>query len=220
MCGRYTITETPQKLAERFRADLFEGTFPPHYNAAPTQLLPVIIQDDAGTRRVVLMRWGLIPSWADDAAIGNRMINARAETLSSKPSFREAFKKRRCLVPADGFYEWQKLKGRKTPVRVTPQARRIFAFAGLWERWKGPDGDEVLSFTIVTTEANVSVRPLHDRMPLVIEKEREDRWLDPKTPIAELNAMLQRPVAEPLDLRNASPRVNSPSNDDPSLLEP
>ncbi len=217
MCGRYTITESPNELAARFRAALGGVGFVPRYNAAPTQMLPVVIDEDG--RRLALMRWGLIPSWAKDESIGNRLINARADSVTSKPSFRNSFKRRRCLVPADGFYEWLKEGKAKSPVRVTPQQGGIVAFAGLWDRWKSEDGREVLSFTIITTEANEQARRVHDRMPLMLPRDREDAWLDPGADATDLQSILGTPVQAQLQLTPVSTRVNSPKNDDASLIE-
>ncbi len=210
MCGRYTITKTPQQLAERFRLELLEAVYTPRYNAAPTQLLPVIVQGEDGKRRLVLMRWGLIPSWATDPAIGNRMINARAETLSTKPSFKEALQRRRCLIPADGFYEWRREGKNKMPMRMVTKAVDVFAFAGLWDRWKAPDGEEILSFTIITTEANAHVKHVHDRMPLVLAPEQEEVWLDARTSSHAIQAILQQPVSTFLKTSTVTSRVQSP----------
>jgi putative SOS response-associated peptidase YedK len=251
MCGRYTITDSPRQLAERFRASLPGMDFGPRYNAAPTQLLPVVIE--LGGRRIELMRWGLIPSWAKDAAIGNRLINARAETVAGKPSFRSAFKSRRCLVPADGFYEWLKAPGGKRPMRVMARGGRVFAIAGLWERWGGPRDDtkstqstgaadepvaagakravdlpgaaepaagEVHSFTIITVDAVLSIRDIHDRMPLILTPAQEEIWLDPKAEPEALSAVLAGCIAEPPTAYEVSSRVNSPRNDDAGLIEP
>lgn len=216
MCGRYTITESPDELAARFRAALAGVGFAPRYNAAPTQMLPVVIDEDG--RRLALMRWGLIPSWAKDESIGNRLINARAEGVASKPSFRSSFKRRRCLVPADGFYEWHKEGKTKTPIRVTPAKGGVVAFAGLWDRWKDAEGRDVNSFTIITTDANEQARKVHDRMPLILPGEREDDWLDPDADAKALQEILAAPVAARLAMTPVSTRVNSPRNDDPSLI--
>jgi putative SOS response-associated peptidase YedK len=217
MCGRYTITESPNELAARFRAALAGVGFAPRYNAAPTQVLPVVVDEDG--RRLALMRWGLIPSWAKDESIGNRLINARADSVASKPSFRTAFKHRRCLVPADGFYEWLKEGKTKTPIRVTPEQGGVIAFAGLWDRWKDAEGRDVLSFTIITTDANDQTRKVHDRMPLMLPRNREDDWLDPKADATTLQRILESPVDTRLTLEPVSTRVNSPRNDDPSLIQ-
>lgn len=218
MCGRYTITESPRQLAIRFQAELDErlGELPPRYNVAPTQVLPIVRIEDG--RRLTPMRWGLVPSWADDPAIGNRLINARGETLATKASFRTAFRKRRCLVPADGFYEWLKSPGGKTPIRIAPADGGLFAFAGLWERWADPAGDELLTFTIVTTDANEMLKPIHDRMPVILDRAAEGRWLDPDLDPGKLQDLIRPAPPERLIAYPVSKRVNSPRNDDPSLI--
>ncbi|MCK6484322.1 MAG: SOS response-associated peptidase [Phycisphaerae bacterium] len=220
MCGRYTITESPRQLAIRFQAELDErlADLPPRYNVAPTQIVPIVRFDDG--RRVTPMRWGLVPAWADDPAIGNRLINARGETLASKASFRTAFRKRRCLVPADGFYEWPKSPRGKTPMRIALADGGVFAFAGLWERWTGPAGDELLTFTIVTTDANEKLKPIHDRMPVILEPASEERWLDPQIDPAKLKDLIRPAPPDRLVAYAVSKRVNSPKNDEPSLIRP
>lgn len=220
MCGRYTITESPRQLAERFRAKIPDFTFEPRYNAAPTQMLPVIVQDENGERRIVLMRWGLIPSWATDPAIGSKMINARAETVLEKASFRNAVKSRRCIVPADGFYEWQKKPPGKTPLRITPEPPRIAGFAGLWESWTNAAGEEILTFTIITTAASEQIKSIYGRMPLILMPEEEGRWLDAKTPPDAIKEILDRPVTERIVAHEVASRVNSANHDDPHLVNP
>ena len=179
MCGRYTLTTDLKQVAKRFDAAADEiPSVAPRYNIAPTQ--NVIAVSDDGKRTIKQMRWGLIPSWAKDSAIGNRMINARAETLAEKPAFRSALKKRRCIIPADGFFEWKKLGKLKQPFRIVLKNREPFGFAGLWEHWKSPDGEEILSCTIITTEANELLKAVHERMPVILDREAEAVWLDPK----------------------------------------
>lgn len=222
MCGRYTITVLARQLMQRFRAEMFEEVIDalsrPRYNAAPTQRLPVITSEPL--RRLDALRWGLIPSWSKDAQIGNRLINARIETLAEKPSFRNALKKRRCLVPADGYYEWKKTPRGKQPMRITPAEGGVVAFAGLWETWKPPDGEPIRSFTIVTTAAAESVREIHDRMPVILDAAMEDRWLDPAEDPPKLLPDILASVVTEFDARPVSRRVNSPSNDDPDVLRP
>jgi len=161
MCGRFTLTTTLGTIATRFGVSPFpeEVGHIPRYNIAPTQT--VIVVNDDGTRHLMQMRWGLIPSWAKDPAIGNRMINARAETVATKPAFRAALRKRRCLIPADGFYEWQPVGRRKQPVYIALKTRAPFGFAGLWESWVSPEGEESRSCTIITSEANEPLKPIH-----------------------------------------------------------
>ncbi len=217
MCGRFSVFADPERLAERFEAELPADGLRPRYNAAPTQHLPVILNEDG--RKIELLRWGLVPFWAKDPAIGNRLINARGETVAEKPSFRAAFKRRRCLVLADGFYEWQKRPGRKQPMRISLQSGDPFAFAGLWETWTQPDDQLLRTFTIITTAPNELVAPVHNRMPVILRQEHEDLWLD-NAAHPELLLDLLRPY--PADLMSAYPvshRVNSPANDDPSIVE-
>jgi putative SOS response-associated peptidase YedK len=219
MCGRYSLSATPETIAEIFGVQHVTEVAR-RYNIAPTQLVPVV-RPDAGSsdRRIDLLKWGLVPSWSEDPSIGSRMINARAETVADKPSFRSAFKSRRCLVPADGFYEWRKTAGRKIPYLIRRESGEPFAFAGLWERWNGP-ASEIESFTIVTTEANEFIRPIHDRMPVIVDTDAYDAWLDPKTPSQVLRALLKPEAEGRLVAFPVSTRVNSPSVDEPSLQEP
>src|SRR5262245_7474343 len=179
MCGRFTLTAPRQALKNLF--PLFDfPEVPPNYNVAPTQaVLAVRVPHGQDKPAPALLKWGLVPGWADDPAIGNRMINARAETAADKPSFRAAFRKRRCLVLADGFYEWQKVGGKKQPYLIRLRGGEPFAFAGLWEHWER-DGRAVESCTILTTDANGLVKPLHDRMPVILAPQDFALWLDPK----------------------------------------
>src|SRR5262245_15903963 len=180
MCGRYTIATPPDQLAERFDATLPAEMLQPRYNAAPTQLLPVLLNEDDPERHIQVLRWGLIPHWAKSANVDYRMINARAESLEEKPTFRTALQKRRCLVLADSFYEWQKTPdGKKIPMRIMLKSDEPFAFAGLWESWKDREsGESIRSFTIITTEANELVTPIHNRMPVILPRENENAWID------------------------------------------
>lgn len=215
MCGRYSQTLSAAELARRFSADApRELELKPRWNLAPSQQAPVIF-DDAGSRRLSMMRWGLVPSWAKDEKIGYKMINARAETAAEKPSFRKAFRTMRCLVPACSFFEWKADAATKAklPVRIHRRDGAPFAMAGLWERWKAPDGRELLSFTILTTAANAAIAPLHDRMPVILEPEDEGRWLAQATIPAALGA-------EKIAHHPVSALVNSPKNDVPACLEP
>ncbi|MGD0060526.1 MAG: SOS response-associated peptidase [Verrucomicrobiia bacterium] len=221
MCGRYTLTADLEKVADRFGAPLppASATYNPRFNIAPTQA--VIVVGDDGKRYMKEMLWGLIPSWAKDPGIGNRMINARAETLAEKPAFRAALKKRRCIIPADGFYEWQKLSGGKQPLRIVLKSREPFGFAGLWERWLSPEGEEVLSCTIVTTEANELLKPVHERMPVILTRDAETAWLDPKTQDPEkLLPLLRQYPSDEMEFYPVSREVNSPAVDKPSNIQP
>lgn len=240
MCGRYSLTDLGEVLLRLFELPNLPAGHRPRYNIAPTQNVTAIIARD-GERRAGELRWGLIPSWAKDARIGNRMINARAETLAEKPSFRTALRRRRCLIPADGFYEWQMRNGRKQPVRFVAADDGVFAFAGLWESWRpgagantegaatgGAAGSEtadseqvIYSCTIVTTEANDFVRPVHHRMPVIIPRDAYDLWLDPKVQDPEAVLPLLTSAAEDaLRVYDVSTLVNAPRNDLPGCIEP
>ena len=177
MCGRYNIITDAQALVDYFDV-LNEIDFSPRYNIAPSQDVPVVRQQDAG-RELALLHWGLIPFWAKDEKLKYSMINARADTVHEKPAYREAFKKRRCLIPASGFYEWRKEKGRKQPYNIRLKDTDIFAFAGLWEHWEGPEGEVIDSCSIIVTEANKLIEPIHDRMPVILSTKGYDTWLDP-----------------------------------------
>lgn len=229
MCGRFTLT-SPDDVIE----DLFDVALPhklaPRYNIAPTQ--PVLVIRSGGRREPVReaahLRWGLIPSWAKDPAIGNKMINARAETALEKPSFRTAMRRRRLIVVADAFYEWRKHdagggKSAKTPYRIFPTHAPLFAFAGLGERWQGPDGEEIESCSILTVAANDTMAPVHHRMPAILRAEEFEPWLDHSDdgPYAAKRAadLLVPWEGKPLDMHPVSRHVNSPRNDDPACVE-
>jgi putative SOS response-associated peptidase YedK len=220
MCGRYTLATDLKQVAKRFDASADEiPAISPRYNIAPTQ--KVIVVSDEGKRTIKQMRWGLIPSWAKDPAIGNRMINARAETLAEKPAFRAALKKRRCIIPADGFFEWKKLGKVKQPVHIVLKSREPFGFAGLWEHWKSPDGEEILSCTIITTEANELLKAVHERMPVILTLEAEAVWLDPKIQEPEkLLPLLKQFPSDKMEFYPVSKEVNSPTFDKPSNILP
>ncbi len=223
MCGRYSHLFTWKQLHRLMELTTWpEDDLAPRYNVAPTQHAPVVRVGMDGRGEGVVMRWGLIPSWADDPSIGNRLINARGETVDSKPSFRSAMRHRRCLVPASGFYEWQKLAGGKgkQPYYFRPRGAEIFTFAGLWERWQPSDGDAIESFTIITTEANELVRPIHDRMPVILSPEAWSAWLDASTEKDHLMGLLRPCDPSALEAVAVGTRVNSPAHDDPGCLEP
>lgn len=217
MCGRYTLTSGGEAVAQQFQ--LAETPqLAPRYNIAPTQPVAVV-RGPAGGRELALLRWGLIPSWAKDLSVGARMINARAETAADKPAFRSAMRQRRCLILADGFYEWQALPGGKQPFYFQLAERGPFALAGLWEQWRGPDGAPVQSCTILTTEANDLLRPLHDRMPVILRPADYHTWLDPKLQDpGALQALLAAYPAELMTARPVSKAVNKVGNDGPELI--
>jgi putative SOS response-associated peptidase YedK len=220
MCGRYTLTVDAVVLAELFDLEPLTD-HEPRYNIAPTQRLPIVRAGRDGVRRWSTARWGLIPAWAKDEAIGSRLINARAETAADKPSFRSAYRQRRCLVPADGFFEWAETPSGKQPHHIRYADRRPFAFAGLWERWAPAGGTEAVeSFTILTTEANELIRKLHHRMPVLVAPARFGDWIGagPLKPDAA-EAVLSPFPAEGMEVVAVSRRVNSPKHDDPGCLD-
>jgi putative SOS response-associated peptidase YedK len=219
MCGRYTLKTPVEKLAEEFGFDASSVELPPNYNVAPTQEVAAVLAEN-GHRRLELLRWGLIPSWADDPGIGSRMINARSETAPEKPSFRRAFRERRCLIPADGFYEWKRVNGGKQPFYIHMKEERPFAFAGLWESWKEDGGPEVRSCAILTTRPNALAREIHDRMPVILPAGSYAAWLDPEAEKEELVALLAPYPEDEMEAYPVSRFVNSPQNNDPRCVEP
>ena len=220
MCGRFTQAAPNETVAELFQLPSVPA-LAPRYNIAPTQDVAAVRAGVAGGRELVALRWGLLPSWASERSVAARMINARAETLADKPAFRAAFRSRRCLVVADGFYEWQRLGGRKQPHFVGFGDGRPFGLAGLWERWTGEEGGPVESCTIVTTAANEVVAPLHDRMPVILEPGEFALWLDPEVRNPEALRPLLRPhAAGAMCAYPVSPLVNDPARDLPACREP
>jgi len=214
MCGRFTLTVTPNQLQQAFPGLAVPAQMTPRFNIAPTQPIAVVPND--GRNAVDFFVWGLIPSWAKDPSIGNNLINARAETLAEKPSFRTAYKRRRCLILADGFFEWKKIPGQrgKTPHYITLKDRQPFAMAGLWEQWFSPDGSEIKSATIITTEPNALMAQLHNRMPVILHPDDYARWLDPAERGAEdLQKLLVPFPAGAMSFYPVSTIVNSPAND-------
>lgn len=219
MCGRYVITSAPEAIRALFRY-AEQPNFPARYNIAPTQPVP-IVRFEQGVRSFALVRWGLIPSWVKDPQKFALLINARGETVLDKPAFRNAMRRRRCLFPADGFYEWQAGGVRKRPFFIRPRDGRPIAFAGLWETWMGPNGEEVDTACIVTTGANRLLAPIHDRMPAVIAPEAFDLWLDAANVDAETAAALIAPAPETLfEAYEISTAVNRTANDGPALILP
>ena len=218
MCGRYSLTADPGELALRFELDGDRLTFEPAYNVAPTQDVLTVVSGE--TRRSGFVRWGLIPHWAKSASTGSRMINARAETVGEKPAFRDALRRRRCLVLADGFYEWQRVGPVKRPMRVVMKSGEPFAFAGLWAVWRDPEGNTVPSCTIITTAANDLLRPIHDRMPVMLPREMEALWLDQSVddPVA-FDGVLSPYPAGAMDAYEVSALVNSTANGGPEIIE-
>jgi putative SOS response-associated peptidase YedK len=234
MCGRFTLTDPDQDLAVQFNLPEIPE-LKPRYNIAPTQpvaAVRVVTSAETGpARELALLHWGLIPFWAKDPKIGARMINARSETVAEKPAFRAAFRRRRCLVLADGFYEWKKIERGKQPFYIRLQDGRPFAFAGLWEHWKAPkdpadtsgagQGATVQSCTLLTTEPNDLIRPLHNRMPVILHPGNYDLWLDPEVEqIERLRPLLGAYPPEEMEAYPVSRFVNKPGNDDPRCIEP
>ena len=221
MCGRFTLSSAPELLARHF--DLEQPPdLAPRFNIAPTQDVATVRASEARAKRVLeLRRWGLIPRWAKDPSIGNRMINARAETIAEKPAVREAFRLRRCLVPADGFYEWASGSTARQPYHIRLVEGSPFAMAGLWERWSRPGGEAIESCTLLTTRASERISGLHDRMPVILEPESYDLWLDPTLGDAERLLPLLCPLSgERIAFHPVSRRVNDPRHDDPSCSAP
>lgn len=217
MCGRYTLKTPIEDLVERFGIEEYPSSLSYSYNIAPTQQVATVISED-GTRKLEMLHWGLVPSWADDPQIGNRMINARAETVAVKPSYRSAFKSRRCLILSDGFYEWQKTSTGKQPHYIHMVDGCPFAFAGLWESWK--NGREIRSCTIITTEANEVLADIHNRMPVILHPDDYGLWLDPDFDEKEpLTTLLKPYPAGEMEAYPVTRRVNSPSNDQPECIE-
>jgi len=220
MCGRFAFYTPAEAAAHLFGASA-EQELAPRYNIAPTQQAPVVRRHGDGARRLESLRWGLIPFWAKEPGIGNRMINARAETVAEKPAFRRAFRKQRCLVVADGFYEWQKTPGGKTPWFISLDAGRPFAMAGMWESWReSEDAAPLETCTIITTRPNAMMSALHNRMPAILEGAAVDRWLDPGSGPDELVGLLDPVADDTLRAIAVSRRVNSPANDDAGLIDP
>lgn len=194
MCGRYRIIKKAEEIEERFLAEIDKEFYQPNYNASPSQDLPVIV--NINPRAVNFFRWGLIPTWAKDPTIGSRLINARAETVAEKPSFKGSLKYWRCLVPADGFYEWKKVGTKKQPYLITLKDESLFSFAGLWAEWSAPDGSPIPTFTIITTAPNSLMEGIHDRMPVILTREDEKKWLSKDTAVPQALQLLKQYPAE------------------------
>ena len=221
MCGRFALTVDPADLQDAFPEYTFPAQAARRFNIAPTQ--PILALPNDGTSKADFFVWGLIPSWAKDPAIGNRLINARAETLAEKPAFRGAYKYRRCLIFADGFYEWQAQSSSKSkvPHLIRLKSGKPFAFAGLWEHWQSADGSEVKSATIITSAPNELMAPIHNRMPVILARDAYAQWFDPTPHFpVDLNSLLVPYPAEEMEAYPVSTLVNSPANDRPELVVP
>ncbi len=221
MCGRFSLTDIDD-IFSRFGVIISKDInekITPHYNIAPTQKIPVIYKDKNQENRIEFMRWGLVPYWTKDPKIGYKMINARAETLTQKPSFKHLLNSKRCLVPSSGFYEWKRIDKRKVPYYIGIKNTKIFSFAGLYDNWKDSDGNELKTFTIITTNSNDTLKPIHNRMPVILEQEFEEDWLDVKT--HDFDSLKQKLKPYPDDKMIAyvvSTEVNNPRNDNPELI--
>ena len=231
MCGRFSLSIPLERLREIFLSPGDPAPAlpaepvlrPPRYNICPTQHIPVIRREKGnGRRSLAFLHWGLVPSWARDRAIGARLINARAETVGEKPAFRAAFRRRRCLVPSDGFFEWKKRsRGGKTPWLIRFRDRRVFAFAGLWERWEGGEGPPLESCTILTTRPNPLVKKIHNRMPVILDEGNHDAWMDPEREKGEdIETFLEPYPDGAMTAFPVDPKVNLPGNDLPECIEP
>ena len=217
MCGRYTLAADPEELLETFDVPRLTFEYRPRYNVAPGQEAPVVAEDRRG-RRIGLLTWGLVPAWRDEP--GQGIVNARSESVGRKASFREAFARRRGLVPADGFYEWRREGDARIPYWFRPKAPGLLALAGIWERWSRPGQEPRHTFTVLTTDANEEVRAVHDRMPVLVPTESRDAWLSAATDPDVLADIMRPAPAGTLDAREVSRRVNRPTDDDPGLIEP
>jgi putative SOS response-associated peptidase YedK len=221
MCGRFTLTVDPAELSETFGNYAFPAQFAPRYNIAPTQ--PVLAIPNDAKNKADFFVWGLVPKWAKDPSIGNKLINARGETIAEKPSFRGGFKYKRCLILADGFYEWKAQPGSKikTPYFIHMKDKKTFAFAGLWDEWNSTDGGILRTCTIITTEPNELMSTLHNRMPVILNPKDYDLWLDaaPQTPEKLIHLIKPFP-ADSMSAHPVSTLVNKPANDRPELIAP
>lgn len=219
MCGRFTLFSSQQEIQDQYQVG-WDGEIRQRYNIAPTQSVLVVVQDESGERKAEWFRWGLIPFWAKEPSIGNRLINARGETVDQKPSFRHLLTRKRCLILTNGFFEWKKQGGRKQPYFIYRKDQKLFSFAGLWDYWQD-DQQAIYSCTIITTEANERIKPIHSRMPVLLEKEQEQLWLDPSLTDRDYIKSLLVPFdEEAIGVYPISTLVNSPRNDEPDLLKP
>jgi putative SOS response-associated peptidase YedK len=221
MCGRFNLFATADQIMAEFGLPDAPQPIAPRYNIAPTQPVAIVrTHPHRPQRELTYAHWGLIPSWARDIKMASRMINARSETAAEKPAYRAAFKRRRCLVPATGFYEWQKTSSGKQPIHFQVDDGGLFALAGLWEYWSGADGSEIESCTIMTTEPNELVRPIHNRMPVIVSPQDYELWLDPDAPLPAVQSILGPFSAELMTATPISTRVNSPRYDDATIIQP
>lgn len=221
MCGRFTLTASLEEVMERFdiQEEFSEDSFRPSYNIAPTDHVLAVV-NDGQHNRLGQLKWGLVPSWSKDEKSGSRMINARSESVAEKTSFKQAFQKRRCLVVADSFYEWKKTDDGKIPYRIKLNSGGLFAMAGIWERWNSPDGEALSTCSILTTDANDTMADIHDRMPVILEPEAEQIWMNPVIEdTAALQDLLKPYPDDQLEMYEVSTKVNSPKNNSPDLIQ-
>lgn len=221
MCGRFTLSQTAEAIYQTFHVNKIPD-LEPQYNIAPTQMVAAVLHNpETKQREFQKLRWGLIPSWAKDLGMGAKLINARAETAAEKPAFRSAFKHRRCLVVADGFYEWQTKEGKKQPFYFHLKEGKPFGFAGLWEQWRSPQGEEITSCTILTTKCNELLEPIHERMPVILQPQDYSLWLDPQVQTPEpLQQLLHPYPSEAMMAYPVSTVVNSPKHNSPDCIKP
>jgi len=220
MCGRFVLENTPEQLMRVYQLSS-PPDLSPRYNVAPSQQIAVVRQQNGGDRELVMMQWGLIPSWAKDSAIGYKMINARSETAHEKPSFKQALRSRRCIVPVSGFYEWEKKEKEKIPHYIHLRDGDIMSLAGLWETWRSPEGERIETCTILTTAANSLLKPLHDRMPVVLHNEEFDLWFNRDVDdINLLTELFHSYPSDRLEEHIVSKEVNSPGKDSPECIVP
>jgi putative SOS response-associated peptidase YedK len=219
MCGRFVLTVNPEVIQTAFDLTTMPPIMSPRFNVAPTQ--PVAVISNENPHELTFYKWGLIPSWSKDASIGSKMINARSESAAEKPSFRSAFKRRRCIIPADGFYEWQQHGGEKIPMFIHMKGQEVFGIAGLWEVWHSPDGGEIRTCSILTTDANDFMQTIHNRMPVILHKEDYILWLSPEEePTPVLQELMKPYSGDELTAYAVSKMVNKPGNDTPDLIQP
>lgn len=218
MCGRFTLFSSKQEIQDQYQVS-WDGEIRQRYNIAPTQPILTMIHHDSGEREIRWFRWGLIPFWAKEPSIGNRLINARGETVHQKPSFRHLLKRKRCLILVNGFFEWKREGERKQPYYIRCKDRKLFSFAGLWDVWQANE-QAIYSCTIITTEANPLIQPIHQRMPVILDEEREEQWLDPKKDMTDAQSFINPFDAKKMELYPVSTLVNHPRNDQPELIQP
>ena len=216
MCGRFAFSPFAKIIEERFHVLIDESEYKPRYNSAPGQDLAVILNNEQG--KLSFCRWGLIPFWSKDSKIGFSLINARAETIKEKPAFKSPFHRKRCLVPADSFYEWKVINNKKTPYRIFLKDEPLFSMAGIWDSWNDKEGNTITSFTIITTEANSFMRKIHDRMPVILKRDDEAIWLGNNN-VDALSSLLKKYPSELMGAYEISERVNNPRNDDEKVIQ-